>query len=362
MKILHYVDENMLLWARPWLQLIKYLEGQGVQNHILCRPGGSLDKHVIENNIGLSTYKPFLPSLPQSCLGISTIIKRIKPDIIHTRLSSAAMIGGYWGKRMGVPVVSTIDKYPKKRYYLDSDMLIPCSSAVASHMRSLGFSESVMKLIYNPVNMDEYRKDFPRREDFRRQHNIAEDDFIILGAGRFIDWKGFDSLIQACSKLCKANEIKKNWKLWLVGDGPEMSMYKKCVSDFNMEEKTTFWGFQSNIKSFLWAADLFVQPSREPEGFSLMLLEAMAAGLPAIATAIGGTLDIVDDNQSGWLFEPDDVQKLTATLHRILLSDTLDKYSANAELKADIFSVEKIGYQTSRFYETVIQKKLNITR
>ena len=355
MKILHYVDENNLVWARPWLQLIQYLENCGVENHILCRPGGSLGRQVIENSISLSIYKPFIASVPYLCQGVSTIIKRIKPDIIHTRLSSAAMIGGYWGKRLGVPVLSTIDKYPKKKYYLNSDKIIPCSSAVASHMKSVGFSESGIKLIYNPVNMDEYRKDLPRREDFRRKNNFDADDFIILGAGRFVDWKGFDTLIKACSILRESDAIKKNWKLWLVGDGPEMAEYKKCVTDFSMNEKTTFWGFQRDIKKLLWAADLFVQPSREPEGFSLMLLEAMAAGLPAVATAIGGTTDILDDEQSGWLFEPDDVQKLAAILQEILVSDTLNDYAVNAQMKAADFSVDKVGDQTIRFYESVIR-------
>jgi glycosyltransferase involved in cell wall biosynthesis len=362
LNILHYVDENNLAWARPWLQLIKYLEDKGLQNHILCRPGGSLDNYVLENKIGLSTYKPLISSLPHLCRGISTIIKATKPDIIHTRLSSAAMIGGYWGKRMGVPVVSTIDKYPKNKYYLDSDKLIPCSSAVASHMQSVGFLKSDMELIYNPVDIDEYRKDFPQREDFRRKHNIGEDEFIILGAGRFVDWKGFDTLIKACSTIRKMENIEKNWKLWLVGDGPEMSIYEKCVSDFKMGDKTIFWGFQSNIKQFLWVADLFVQPSREPEGFSLMLLEAMAAGLPAIATDIGGTLDIIDDDLSGWLFKPDDVQKLSSILHKILLKDSLYDYSFSAQTKAENFSVAKIGEQTIRFYEDVLRERHNVGR
>jgi glycosyltransferase involved in cell wall biosynthesis len=356
LKILHYVDENNLVWARPWLQLIKYLEDSGLRNHIMCRPGGSLDTLISENNIGLSTYKPLISSLPQLCLGVSSSIKKVNPDLIHTRLSSAALIGGYWGKHMGVPVVSTIDKYPKRKYYLDSDMLIPCSSAVASHMKSLGFSDSAMRLIYNPVNMDEYQKDISQREDFRRKHDVDKDDFIILGAGRFVDWKGFDSLIRACAKLREMNQLQENWKLWLVGDGPEMPRYKKYVSDFALNEKTTFWGFQSDIKQFLWAADIFVQPSREPEGFSLMLLEAMAAGLPAAATAIGGTLDIIDDDRSGWLFQPDDVQKLTLILRRVLLETSLDRYSVNAQKKAENFSVEKIGDQTIRFYENVIRE------
>ena len=357
MKILHYVDENYLVWAKPWLQLISYLENSGVQNHILCRPGGTLGGYVAEAGLSLSTYKPLVASLPHLCLGISSIIRRIKPDILHTRLSSAAMIGGYWGKRLGLPVVSTIDKYPKKKYYLNSTRLIPCSSAVASHMKGQGFSDSDMELIYNPVDIDLYRRDSRRREYFRQTHDIGPGDFIILGAGRFVDWKGFDSLVKACSIVHKKKEISRKWQIWLVGDGPEMQNYRKCVSDSGLEAKTTFWGFQSDIKQFLWAADLLVQPSREPEGFSLMLLEAMAAGLPVIATAIGGSLDIIDDEQSGWLFEPDDVQKLATILQRILLAETLEDYADRAQKKAADFSIDRVGEQTIRFYKDVIRSK-----
>lgn len=357
MKILHYVDENRLVWARPWLQLIRYLENSGVQNHILCRPGGTLEEFVQENRFALSTYKPLVSSVPQLCPGIGSIIKRIKPDLLHTRLSSAALIGGYWGKHMGLPVVSTIDKYPKRKYYLNSNMLIPCSSAVAIHMKNQGFSDAEMELIYNPVDIEVYRRDLPRRKYFRQKHNIADDDFIILGAGRFVDWKGFDVLIKACARVHDSEAIKKNWHVWLVGDGPEMQNYQKCISDFALQEKITFWGFQNDIRQFLWAADLFVQPSREPEGFSLMLLEAMAAGLPAIATAIGGTLDIIDVNQSGWLFAPDDIQKLGSILQMILLMDSIDDYAQRAQLQAANFSIDAIGKQTIRLYENLLRKK-----
>jgi len=357
LKVLHYVDENELAWARPWLQLISYLEGRGVENHILCRPAGTLGNYVAEQHIGLTTYKPLISALPQLCYGVSAVIRKFQPDLIHTRLSSAAMIGGYWGKRMGVPVISTIDKYPKRKYYLNSDKLVPCSSAVAAHMESLEFPASAMELIYNPVSMEEYQRDTVQRRNFRQKHNIAEKEFVILGAGRLLDWKGFDTLLKACSLLQSSNEIDKNWQLWLVGDGPEMANYKKCAADCGMSSRTTFWGFQYDIKQFLWAADLFVQPSREPEGFSLMLLEAMAAGLPAIATDIGGTLDIIDDNRSGWLFEPDDIQNLSVILERLLKVESLADYAHNAFRKAENFSVEKIGEQTIRFYDGVLHEK-----
>jgi glycosyltransferase involved in cell wall biosynthesis len=148
----------------------------------------------------------------------------------------------------------------------------------------------------------------------------------------------------------------KDWQLWLVGDGPERSHYEKCAADLNVSGKVSFWGFQSDIKPFLWAADLFVQPSREPEGFSLMLLEAMAAGLPAIATGIGGTLDIIEDGNSGWLFNPGDAQGLKNILESLLHSEDLPLFSSKSQKRAEEFSVERIGAQTIDFYKTVIKQ------
>jgi glycosyltransferase involved in cell wall biosynthesis len=360
LKILHYVDENNLTWARPWLQLIKYLEDKGLQNHILCRPGGSLDKHVIENNIGLSTYKPLISSLPQLCPGVSAIIKEIRPDIIHTRLSSAAMIGGYWGKRMGVPVVSTIDKYPKKKYYLNSDKLIPCSSAIADHMKKQGFFDSDMQVIFNPVSESEYDRDVQQRKKIRDANGIQETDFVILGAGRLVDWKGFDTLLKACLILESRSASAQNWKVWLAGDGPERQKLELFVeSSPEMRSRVKFWGFVDDIRPLMWASDLFVIPSHN-EPFGLVLLEAMACGLPVVATSIGGPLDIVSKD-SGWFFDPGDTQRLAIILDSILNNRDLQHFSIAAQLRAQSFSVEKIGEQTLRFYETVIRDKQNIS-
>ena len=73
---------------------------------------------------------PVVQALPFTNTALGRILKREKPDIIHTRLSAAALIGGWWGRRMGIPVVETIDKYPKLKYYRDASMIFPCSTAV----------------------------------------------------------------------------------------------------------------------------------------------------------------------------------------------------------------------------------------
>lgn len=354
MKILHYVDENNLAWVRPWLQLISYLENKGVRNHILCRPGGSLTKLVMNDNIGLSTYKPFVSAMPQLCLGVSAIIRQINPDLIHTRLSSAAMIGGYWGRRNSVPVVSTIDKYPKKKYYRYSEKLIPCSSAIASHMKKQGFSDSEMQVIFNPVNVDEYREDPQTRVNFRDKQRINEKDFVILGAGRLISWKGFDTLLDACLELQNKSTVARDWKLWLAGDGPERQKLESLVaSSPYLKPRVKFWGFVDDIRPLMWSSDLFVLPSHN-EPFGLVLLEAMACGLPVIATSSGGPIDLVSKD-SGWFFDAGDTQQLAVLLASLIEMRNLEQFAKAAQQKAENFSVETIGDKTIRFYESIIR-------
>ncbi len=359
MKVLHYVDENNLTWSRPWLQLLKYLESRGISNHIVCRPGGTLHRYVAEQHIGLSTYKPPVAALPQLCRGIKAIIDKIKPDLIHTRLSSAAMIGGCWGKRLGIPVVSTIDKYPKKKYYLQSSKLIPCSSAIADHMKKQGFSDADMQVIFNPVNVGEYYRNTQKRKFFRDIHGIQDTDFIFLGAGRLVDWKGFDTLLEACSVLSENPDSNVSWKLWLAGDGPERQNLESYVlSTSHLDTKVKFWGFVDDIRPLMWAADLFVLPSKN-EPFGLVLLEAMASGLPVIATSSGGPLDLVSDD-SGWLFAAGDVHGLAQRLIAVMHIDDLGDHSRAAMERAENFSVAMIGDQTIRLYENVFQENQKI--
>jgi glycosyltransferase involved in cell wall biosynthesis len=355
-KVLHYVDENKLTWGRPWLQLLEYLENNGVQNHVLCRPGGTLGKLVLENKLSLATYKPLVLSLPHLCVGISAIIRKIRPDLIHTRLSSAAMIGGYWGSRLHIPVVSTVDKYPKNKYYKQSEKLLPCSNAIADHMKKQGFSDADMQVIFNPVNVDEYRRDLQRRNEFRATYGIKDTDLVILGAGRLVDWKGFDTLLKACSMLADTSTAGRDWKLWLAGAGPEKKKLESYVQlTPGLGSKVRFWGFVDDIRPLMWASDLFVLPSHN-EPFGLVLLEAMACGLPVIATSSGGPRDVVS-NDAGWFFEAGDVQALARKIEAVFHIDDLDYYSRAAQLEAEKFSVEKIGAQTIRFYESVIREK-----
>ena len=127
MKVLHYVDDNVLSWAKPYVQLLSELKKSGCENIIVCRPGGTFSDMLRDSGFDVREYKPLLSSMPETSKGFRNILHDVKPDIIHTRLSSAAYIGGYWGKKFHIPVLSTVDKYPKRKYYDNASLILPCS-------------------------------------------------------------------------------------------------------------------------------------------------------------------------------------------------------------------------------------------
>ena len=351
MKILHYVDENRLSWAVPWLQLLKGLENAGLHNVIACRPGGTLEGLARGQGFEVATYRPSLQSIPALCRGFGKIVSNVKPDLIHTRLSSAALIGGYWGKKAGIPVVSTVDKYPKGKYYKNTDLLFACSTAVASHMLAEGFSREQVVVVHNPVETARYKRDDEKRAFFRREQGVEEDDLVILGAGRLVDWKGFDLLARAFSRVQAPRSF-----LWIVGSGPEEGKIRKEIERTGARAK--LFPFAEDIRSHLWAADVFAQPSTEPEGFSLMLLEAMSAGLPVIATRIGGTTDILRDGFDGWAIEPGSEAALETALKQVMAvgREALALLGRNSEERSGEFSISALARKTLSLYETVLRK------
>lgn len=352
MRILHYVDENRLAWAEPWFQLLKALEEEGVENVILCRPGGDLAKRAEEKGFRVLTYRPPVTAIPQICRGVRTIIREVKPDIIHTRLSSAAALGGYWGRREQVPVVSTIDKFPKGKYYRNSELLLPCSSAVREHMENLGYSQEIMKLVPNAVHVAKYKHDESSRESFRHEMGLKANSLVVLGAGRMVDWKGFDYLIQAFALVLQNHQGSGSLSLWLGGEGPERHHLEALVRDLSIEDNVRFLGFMRDIRPVLWASDLYVHPSWGKEAFGLILLEALASGLPCIATRNGGITDIVKDGESGLLIPGRDHLKMADAISKMLRDENRTYFSGNSLGAASVFDLPRVVEATLAVYSS----------
>lgn len=140
---------------------------------------------------------------------------------------------------------------------------------------------------------------------------------LVTAVGNVRRVKGFDVLIRAASEVCaRIPEVN----FIVVGGVAESSHYDELlhmIEQFGLGERFRFIGHQADVLPFLYASDLFVLPSRS-EGFSNALLQAMAAGLPCIATRAGGNAESVQDGDTGFLVEPEDSNTLADRVCRLL--------------------------------------------
>ncbi|MEG3065637.1 glycosyltransferase family 4 protein [Acetomicrobium sp.] len=117
-----------------------------------------------------------------------------------------------------------------------------------------------------------------------------------------------------------------------------------------MTSHITFWGFLEDIRPLMWESGLFVLPSKTPEPFGIVALEAMASGLPIVATNAGGVLDFVDE-ACGWLARPNDPDGLAAAIKEALSNDeTRSAKAIAAKEKALNFDVSEIAEQYAALY------------
>lgn len=357
LKVLHYVNESVLSWSVPFLQLLRALEDKSINNVVLCSPGGRLSNEVEKIGVECVVAKALFPWCPRLCKKIGKIIGDVQPDIIVTRLSSAALIGGYWGKRLGIPVIGALDKFSKPRYYRHVQTVLAVSSLLASFAKNAGMPDVVA--IPNGIETSFYRppESHEAKNRLREQWSVGSDERIVLAAGRFVEWKGFDVLLNAFADVHRRFlSSGKDFpvRLFLAGDGEEKDNYRNLVKSLGIENLVIFPGFVRDIRPFLQMSDIFVLPSKEPEPFGLVLLEAMAAGKPSIATSCGGPQDMIEHGRSGWLVPCNEKDALADALSEALLSSDLLSIGERAMSKASEFDVTRVAERLLCLFENMI--------
>jgi glycosyltransferase involved in cell wall biosynthesis len=155
----------------------------------------------------------------------------------------------------------------------------------------------------------------------RRKFGIAKGERVVLSVGRLSKEKAHAELIEAFKQV-NAGNPDVQCKLLIVGDGPERASLETAARASGQNDRITFAGQVSNVQPFYAAADVFVLPSHS-EGSPNVLLEAMAAGVPIVATAVGGVPEIVADEESALLVPPKNPNALAAAIDRVLQDSAL---------------------------------------
>jgi glycosyltransferase involved in cell wall biosynthesis len=200
-----------------------------------------------------------------------------------------------------------------------ADKIIAISDATKEYVIRLGAKPSKVKVIYNGVDFARFRPIKGKREEMRKKIGIPQSTIVVMTVRRLVYKNGIDTLIGSANIA-----VKKNHKIvfLIVGKGPDMERVKLRVAQLGIEPNFKLAGFVSDedLTSYYNVADLFVLPSKSGEGLPLVALEAMACGLPVIATDVGGIREILIKDY-GKLVPPNQPELLAKTISEFAARD-----------------------------------------
>lgn len=219
-----------------------------------------------------------------------------------------------------------------------SDRLIAVSRAVADHLRTMGNISKPVVVIPNGVDTSQF---FPGTGN----RNVPP---TILFVGRLVPNKGPDVLLRAIPAVLAAHP---HARFLFAGDGPMWSQLHKMASSMGIVDKIKFLGLCHDVPQLMREAAIFVRPSTL-EGMPLTVLEAMASGLPVVATPAGGIPEILTNGVNGYLFPVGDSQALSKAIISLLDSPSLSEEMGSRGLQraASSYGWESAVKQTERIY------------
>jgi glycosyltransferase involved in cell wall biosynthesis len=235
-----------------------------------------------------------------------------------------------------------------------ADRVVTVCKAFVPRLAACGVTPHRMRILHNSV-VPPLPSPPSARSELRSGLGIGTDEAMILTIGRFSREKGHAILLRALEQL---RSISRKWKLVLVGAGPEADTLKRLADSLNLRDRVLFAGSHADVGPFYGAADAFVLPSLT-EGSSNVLLEAMAAKVPIVATQAGGNPEIILHGETGLLVPIDDSQSLATAIAKLLEEPELASRFAEAAFDRVTreFSVDKYRRRLVSFYAEALEAR-----
>lgn len=355
-KVLYIIsDANFGGGSRHLCDLINNLDNKKFETILITKPSPIMTE--LKNKIKIYEVEMKNRIDQKSVQNIKDILKKEKPNLIHLHSTRAGILGTIAAKKTNTPVIYTEHLFTKdyipynkfvhlgqiytyKFIQKDINKVIAVSESVKEYLinRKI-FSSEKIEVIYHGISL-------PKKINAKKKNNK-----IIIGTiGTLTTLKGQQYLLKAVKiALDKGCDIK----LEIIGSGPEQAKLEQLSAKLGMQKNIKFLGFIKDIKKRIANWDIYVQSSLS-ESFGLATLEAMANGLPIIATNVGATEEVVGKN--GILVKPADEKSLTSAIIKLTKNKKLlENYSQKSYLQAQKFSLRKMISQTEKLYSNLLK-------
>jgi glycosyltransferase involved in cell wall biosynthesis len=271
---------------------------------------------------------------------IVRLIRAFGPEVVHTQLKRAAWHGGRGAHMAGVPVVSKLHNYVQLERYRYVHTLVGTTEDQRRHALKLDWPEDRVTVIPN----------FSRVPPIDASRAPFHRPLRLLSYGRYVHKKGFDVLLRAFSQLVDAGVEAE---LTVGGSGPESEALEALAKELGIEGKVKLGVWIDDVCSALDQADVFVLPSRD-EPFGIVMLEAMARGIPMVTTRTQGPAQVLSD-ETAYFAEIDSVDGLYEGLSRVANhpEEAGEKASAALELYRTTYHEDAVMPRLEALYQSV---------
>lgn len=355
MRIVHVISDSIWGGAGSYLAtLLEQLDTARFQPMVICPHQSQLLPPLRELGIETFTYGQGERSFhPADVRAIYTQLKRLSPQLVHTH---ASLSGRVAARLLRIPTIYTkhgLSDISHSRAAAWGHRLLPAgviavSAAVGRQLYRGGIPAEDVIVIHNGVDGAAVRQ---RAQDGAAQLEALTESSgpRFAYAGRLSPEKGPDLLVTAAQEVIGAYP---DARFFLFGEGPLRQELGKMIAEANLQKQVVLYGFVPNLPAFLTQCHLLVLPSRS-EGLPLAVLEAMALGVPVIATNVGGIPELVVDDVSGRLVPPEDAKALARAMMAIW-QDTGWRERAAREGRQAVdgrFSATAMAQSTLAFYQ-----------
>lgn len=300
---------------------------------------------------------------------LKKIFKEVNPHMVHTHSWGTLVEGVLAAKWARVPIIIHGEhgtfhkdfkrKWVQKIFFSLTDQILSVSALLADQLsRDLGIKRTRILPILNGVDVQKFAPDAAKRKQYREQWGFGQNDVLIGTVGRPMKVKNHQLMIRALKRL---REQGYPVHFAIVGDTPLRSLKDELVAlaqSLGVADRVHFLGFQSDVPGYLNMFDIFVLPSLS-EGCSNVIQEAMATGLPIVASRVGGNPELVQDGETGLLFESNSVEALAQALQTLLDDPQKAQALGNRALQRarEAFSLEKMVENYEALYYRLLKEK-----
>jgi glycosyltransferase involved in cell wall biosynthesis len=299
---------------------------------------------------------------PRGWIRFNRWLWRERPDVMHAHLPHAAWLARW--SRLAAPIPVVVDTlhsshtgglgrrlgYRCSRWLTDHVTAVSRSTA-ATHLNARMVGENQLSVLANGIEVDTWRSDATVRNDARRELGMA-DEFLWLAAGRLQAVKDHSTLLKAFAR------IPAGANLLVLGDGSLESTLQQLAARLGLARRVRFLGFDSNVARWMQAADGFVLSSLY-EGLPMVLLEAAACRLPAVATDVAGTREVIVHERTGLLARVGDPGALGAAMTTLMQMPSGERRAMGDRARQRVieqFNMETVLDQWEKLYASLLER------